>query len=152
VLDLRIVDVDKGVLSQEILDERDGRGFTGVTRICLECETENRDTLKDVSEQNIFIEGGAYLASDGIEKGVDHTLREPPLLVLVHFDDLSPVQSHLREMQTLAQVHQIQDILLEARSAKAYRRLQEFVSYARVKANGVCNFVNVRARSFANGR
>jgi len=45
LLDLRVVDVDKGSLGQEVTDEGDRGGFTGVTSISLESKPENSDAL-----------------------------------------------------------------------------------------------------------
>ena len=59
------------------------------------------------------VTGKTNLASDGVEQGINNVLREPPLLVLVHLHHLPPVGSDLRQVQTLTQVHQVQDILLE---------------------------------------
>src|ERR1700722_12628476 len=59
-----------------------------------------------------------YFASDRVEKRVHHALREPPLLILIQLHDLSPVGCDFRQMKTFAEIHQVQDVLLEARSAE----------------------------------
>lgn len=91
----------------------------------------------------------AYLPRDGLEERVYHLLREPAFLVLVHLDHLTPVSSNLGEMQTLAQVHQVQDVLLEARATEADRGLQEFGANPRVLSNRIGDFIDVGTGRFA---
>ena len=71
--------------------------------------------------------------------------------MLVHIDDLSPVSSDLRQVQALAQINQVQDIFLEARSTKPNAGLEEFRTNAGVVSNSVGNFINVRSCGFTNG-
>jgi len=71
--------------------------------------------------------------------------------VFVHLNDLAPVGSNLRQVQALAQVDQVQDILLETRSTKTNTGLEEFRPNAGVIPNGVGDFVNVCPSGFANG-
>lgn len=46
VRDLGVVDCDEGFLREEIPDKGDRRGFTSVSRIGLERESQDRDTLQ----------------------------------------------------------------------------------------------------------
>lgn len=71
--------------------------------------------------------------------------------MVVHLDYLAPVRRDLGEMQALAQVDQVEDILLEARSTKADRRLQELGADTRITADGVRDLVNVRASRLTDG-
>lgn len=73
--DFRVVNADVCSLSSEVVDQGDGSGFTGVSSVLLESETEN----------------GNSLTSDGVEHGVNDLLGESILLVLVHLDNGVPV-------------------------------------------------------------
>lgn len=93
-----------------------------------------------------------YLSSDGVEQSVHDPLGEPVLLVLVHVDNLPPVRSYLREMKTLAEIHEIEDILLETRSTEPDTGSQEFGANARIEADGMGDFINVGTGGFTDGR
>jgi hypothetical protein len=45
-----------------------------------------------------------HLSSDGLEESVDHTVGKAPLLVLVHFNDLTPVRGYLGKMEGLGEI------------------------------------------------
>lgn len=92
----------------------------------------------------------AHLASDGVEQRVHNTLREPALLVLVHVNHLAPVRRDLREMQALREIHQVQNILLEAAAPEPDARAQELRAHTRIAADGVRNLVDIRARRLAD--
>jgi hypothetical protein len=92
-----VVDADVGSFSSEVVDQSNSRGFSSVSGVLLESETKN----------------GNFLASDGVEHGVNDLLGESVLLVFVHFNDSVPVLGHSGEMERLAQVDQVQDILRE---------------------------------------
>ena len=68
----------------------------------------------------------ANLVGDGVKQGINNVLRKSPLLVLVHLHHLPPIGSDLGQMQALAQIHQVQDILLETRSTETDGGFQEF--------------------------
>jgi hypothetical protein len=55
-------------------------------------------------------------------------------------------------MQALAQVNEVKDIFLEARTTETNASLEEFRPDAGVVANGVRNFVDIGACRFTNGR
>ena len=93
-----------------------------------------------------------YLASDRVEKRINDGPAETPLLVLVHLDHLPPVRSHLGEMKALAEVHEVEDVLLEARSTEPNRRAKEFRTDAGVESNSVGDFIDVCTSGFADGR
>lgn len=93
-----------------------------------------------------------YLASDGVEQGVNDSLREPALLVLVHLNDLAPVSSDLGQVQALAKVDEVEDILLETRATEANGCTEEFGADSGVVTDGMRNFVNVGTCSLADGR
>ena len=75
-----------------------------------------------------IIEKRTYLAGDGIEKCVNNVLRETFLLILVHLHNLSPICGNLWQVQALAQVHKVEDIFLEARTAETNGGTKEFVA------------------------
>ncbi len=57
--------------------------------------------------------------SRGVEQLLDYHLGKAPLLVVVDSYDLLPVVGDLIEAVVPAQVDEVQDVLLEAASAKA---------------------------------
>lgn len=93
-----------------------------------------------------------YLVGDGVEERVNNGLGESALLVLVHLHNLPPVRCNLRQVQALAEVDKVQNILLEARTTEADRRPQELGSNSRVETNSMCDFVDVGASRLTNGR
>ena len=60
-----------------------------------------------------------------VEKTLDDSPCEPVPLVVVQGDHLGPVVGHLRQVEALADVDQVEDVLLEARATKADACLQE---------------------------
>lgn len=64
-------------------------------------------------------EDGDLLVRDRVEKALNDPLGESQPLEVVEGDDLGPVFGHLWQVQALADVDQIEDVLLEARPAKA---------------------------------
>lgn len=92
-----------------------------------------------------------YLAGDGVEEGVDDALGESALLVLVHIHDLAPVRSDLRQVEALAEVDQVEDILLEARSTETDRGAEELVANTRIETDSVCDLVDVGTGDLTDG-
>mmetsp|Transcript_26117 Transcript_26117/g.61216 ORF Transcript_26117/g.61216 Transcript_26117/m.61216 type:complete len:500 (+) Transcript_26117:98-1597(+) len=135
-LDLRVVHVHLGLLLQQVAAHKRRSGLTGVSGILLEGEAVDRDLL----------------AGDGVEHRLDDLHREPLLLVLVHFNHLVPVLGALVEAEGLAEVHKVEDVLLEARPAEAHRRVQELRADARVRADRARDLRDVGIRRFAEGR
>mmetsp|Transcript_16043 Transcript_16043/g.38286 ORF Transcript_16043/g.38286 Transcript_16043/m.38286 type:complete len:288 (-) Transcript_16043:843-1706(-) len=95
----------------------------------------------------VLLEGeseyGDLLAVDRVEHGVDHFSGEVVLLDFVHVDHLLPVRSHLRQAERLAQVHQVENVLLEARASEADGCVEELGTDAAVQTDGVRNFLDV---------
>ena len=54
-------------------------------------------------------------------------------------------------MQALAQIHQVQDVLLETRSTETDGGLQEPRSDTRIVTNSMSNFVDVGSGGFTDG-
>jgi hypothetical protein len=105
LIDLRVVDAEVGTIVHETLADINSRGFTGITSILLESESIDTNLL-------VF---------DGVEASRDDTLDKAFLLVVVHGDNRLPVLGDSVETDALADVDQVEDILLEARSTKANR-------------------------------
>ena len=105
ILYLRVIDVDVGGLFQQVAAHKRRGRFAGVARVLLEGEAEHAD----------------FLGGDGVEHAGHHDLGEAALLVLVHQNHLVPVVRALLQTQGLANVHQVQDVLLEARAAQRER-------------------------------
>ncbi|KAJ8533423.1 hypothetical protein ON010_g13832 [Phytophthora cinnamomi] len=135
-LDLRVVHGHVGLLLQQVLDNRGGGGLAHIARVLLEGEAENTDLL----------------VGHRVEHAADHGRGEAGLLVLVHGHDVAPVVGHLGQVEALGQVHQVQDVLLEARAAEAHRAIEELAADAVVGAHGARHFMDVSARGLAHGR
>lgn len=72
--------------------------------------------------------------------------------MIVHLDDLTPVRRDLGEVKALGEINKVENVLLEARAAKADRGLEELGAHARVAADGMGDFVDIGASGLANGR
>jgi hypothetical protein len=88
---------------------------------------------------------------DRIEHCLDNSLREPPLLVVVHHDDLLPVGSDLAKAEVFAKVNKIQYVFLETAAAKADRCLQELRSDSRIGTDRSRHLIDIGARCLAKG-
>lgn len=93
--DFRVVDADVSSLGSEVVHQGDGGGFSGVSGVLLEGETEDGDSL----------------AGDGVEHGVNNLLGESVFLVLVHLDYGVPVLGNGGQVKRFGKVDQVQDIL-----------------------------------------
>jgi hypothetical protein len=134
-LDLGVVNRYVGRLVEEVVDEGDGGGLSGVSSVLLEGETEDGDLL----------------VGDGREEGLDDVARESLLLVLVHLDDAHPVASDLGKVERLGEVDEVEDVLLEARSSEPDGGLEELGTDSGVLADGVSDLVDVGSGSLADG-
>ena len=61
-------------------------------------------------------------------------LSEALFLVVVHDDDLVPVLGDIVEADRLAQVHKVEDVLLETRATEPRRRVEKFLADPRIRA------------------
>ncbi len=159
---LGVVDGEAGALVEQVLADELGRRLASVAGVRLEGEAEDGDAL----------------VGDGAEEALGDAQGEAPLLVVVQQDDLLkknskenisslvlfrfqattttsylvPVVGHLGQLQVLAEVDQIEDVLLEAAAAEADARLQKAPPDATVRADGVRHLVHVGPGRLANGR
>lgn len=148
---LRIVDGDVGTLVAEILAQSDCRRFASVAGVLLKGKAQD----------------GNLLAGKGVEETRDDTVEEAPLLVFVHLDNLdglelgdigkaggtanlAPICSNLWKVQALAEVDQIEDVLLETTASETDTGLQELGTDSGVKAASIADFVDIGARSLAD--
>mmetsp|Transcript_89189 Transcript_89189/g.273159 ORF Transcript_89189/g.273159 Transcript_89189/m.273159 type:complete len:388 (-) Transcript_89189:11-1174(-) len=96
------------------------RGLPDVPRVLLERETEDADLL----------------VGDGVEQAGNDLAAEGRFLVLIHVNDLLPILRGLVQALRLADVHQIKDVLLEARAAEPDGRVQKLRADPTVGADG----------------
>lgn len=94
----------------------------------------------------------AYLAGNSIEEGIYYPFREPTLLVLIHLNDLSPICGDLRKVEALAEIDEVEDVLLEAGSTESNARFEELGTDPAILANCVGDLVNVGTGGLTNGR
>src|ERR1035438_6355639 len=130
---LGVVHRDPRLLRNEVPAHEDRRGFAGVVRVLLEREPQHRDLL----------------VRDGVVQRPHDPGREPVLLPVVHPHHALPVHGHLGQREVLAQVDEVEDVLLEARAAEAHRRLQEPRPDPGVPAYRVGHLVDIGARCLA---
>uniref|UniRef100_J3LDJ5 Uncharacterized protein n=1 Tax=Oryza brachyantha TaxID=4533 RepID=J3LDJ5_ORYBR len=107
--DLWVIDADLSLVTQQAMAHINGRCLPGVTGVLLERKAKDGDLL----------------AGDSVEHGGHDTVDKPALLVVIDLDDLLPVVGHFREAIALADVHKIQDVLLETGATKANTSVQE---------------------------
>ena len=107
------------------------------------------------SVSSVLLEGKAQngdpLAGDSVEEALKDVVHESLLLVLVHDDDLLPVLGNLGEVEGLAKVHHVQDILLETAATKANAGLEELGADSGVKTDGVGDLVDISPRGLTEG-
>lgn len=125
--DLGIIDDDLGSFGEKVAADGDGGCLTGVVGVLLEGETKDADML----------------AVDGVEEVADDAAAESCLLPVVDLDHALPVGGDLGEAEVLAEVGEVQDVLLEAGTAVADGGLEELRSDAGVLADGAGDLVDV---------
>uniref|UniRef100_A0A8R7U5F2 Uncharacterized protein n=1 Tax=Triticum urartu TaxID=4572 RepID=A0A8R7U5F2_TRIUA len=130
---LRVVDADDGLVPEQAPAHVDGRRLARVARVLLEGEPQH----------------GHLLPRDGVEHGGDDAVDEAALLVVVDADDLPPVLCHLGEAVALADVDEVEDVLLEAGAAEADAGGEEARADARVLADGAGHLGDVSAGGLA---
>ncbi|CAK0843322.1 unnamed protein product [Prorocentrum cordatum] len=132
-LHLGVVHVDERSILHQHIANGQRRSLTHVAGVLLERETEDCNLLP----------------GDGVEQGLYDPARERLLLVLVHVDHLLPVLSALVQAELLADVHEVQDVLLEAGAAESDRGVQELLPDAAVGADGPGHLADVGTRALA---
>mmetsp|Transcript_77326 Transcript_77326/g.216153 ORF Transcript_77326/g.216153 Transcript_77326/m.216153 type:complete len:256 (-) Transcript_77326:575-1342(-) len=132
-LHLGVVHVDERSILHQHIANGQRRSLTHVAGVLLERETEDCNLLP----------------GDGVEQGFYDPARERLLLVLVHVDHLLPVLSALVQAELLADVHEVQDVLLEAGAAESDRGVQELLPDAAVGADGPGHLADVGTRALA---
>ena len=133
---LRIVDAEAGALVEQVLAHVDGGRLARIAGVLLEGEAEH----------------GEALAVERVEEALDDAVGEALLLIVVDAQHLQPVVGALGELERLAHIDQVVDVLLEAAAAEAHARLQELGANARVGAYGLRHLLDVGAARLANGR
>ncbi len=125
-----------GMLRQQFSCDVDGRAFARVAGVGFEGKPQDAD----------------FFPGQRVEHGSQDIGDEPVLLVFIDFDDAFPVGGHFRQTVKTAQVHQVEDVFLEAGSAEADARLEKFGADAAVRAHGVRDFGDVGVRLFTKRR
>eukprot|EP00982_Pelagococcus_subviridis_P008354 30835-Pelagococcus_subviridis.AAC.14 len=129
----RVVNREPRAVFDEAVPDVDRRRLARVPGVLLEREPEHADLL----------------VPDRVEHRAHDALHEPVLLVVVHADDGVPVVRDFREAVALADVREVEDVLLEARPAEPDGRVQELRADPRVLPERVRNLGHVRARGLA---
>mmetsp|Transcript_18313 Transcript_18313/g.51686 ORF Transcript_18313/g.51686 Transcript_18313/m.51686 type:complete len:249 (-) Transcript_18313:637-1383(-) len=136
MIHLGIVHVHFGLLRHNTLHYRDGRRVTGIARIRLEGETEDRNML----------------TADGAEHFLHDGPHEALLAVLIHQQHLVPVVRYLLQLEGASQVYEAQQVLSEARSPEPHARTQKLLPNPCVSTHYAGHFLHVRPCLLANGR
>mmetsp|Transcript_54691 Transcript_54691/g.132810 ORF Transcript_54691/g.132810 Transcript_54691/m.132810 type:complete len:249 (-) Transcript_54691:435-1181(-) len=124
---LWVVDVDLSTLLEEVPDDEHGRSLTDVAGVLLEGITQDGDLL----------------TGNGVEHGRHDLHRKTLLLEVVHGNDLTPVLGTFVKTVRLAQVDQVQDVLLETRTSKPDGGHQEPFADTVVHTDGTADFRDV---------
>mmetsp|Transcript_2408 Transcript_2408/g.7055 ORF Transcript_2408/g.7055 Transcript_2408/m.7055 type:complete len:600 (-) Transcript_2408:266-2065(-) len=133
---LGVVNMQIGPVLQEHVAHGDGGGLAHVAGVLLERKPEDGDLL----------------VSHRVEEAADDLPGETRLLVLVHVHDLLPVLGDLWQALGLADVHEVEDVLLEARPAEADRCIQKLGADPRVSPDGAGDLGDVGPGLFAEQR
>src|SRR4030095_9700666 len=85
--------------------------------------SSNRKSRRFASIPSVGFKGkteeGDSLPGYGVEHTLQHDANEPVFLPFIDLDDGSPVVCYLSQAVALADIDQVQDILLEARTTEA---------------------------------
>ena len=113
-----------------------GGRLARVAGVRLEREAEHRDLL--------------------VCEGVEHRLEKPRddalLLVVVHLDDARPVFRRGMKPERLAEIDEVQYVLLEAAAAETGTRLEELGADSPVRAHHAGDLVDICASRLAKPR
>mmetsp|Transcript_3739 Transcript_3739/g.10714 ORF Transcript_3739/g.10714 Transcript_3739/m.10714 type:complete len:465 (-) Transcript_3739:208-1602(-) len=132
---LRVVYAEVAPVRHEPAAHVDGRGLPGVAGVFLERKAVDSDLFP----------------FDGVEHRGDDSLHEPLLLVVVHGDHRLPVVGDILETHALADVHQVQNVLLEARSPEPDAGVQELGADTGVGSDRLGHLLDVGPGGLAEG-
>lgn len=154
--DLRVINRDVSAFGEEVADESDCGRFAGVTCVGFEGKAKNSNVLskkEDRSKRGATIEqdNWKYFVGNCVEERVNDTLREAPLLMLVHGDNLAPICRNFRKVETFRKINEIENIFLETGATESDRSAQKFRPNSRVFSDGVSDFLDVGSGRLANG-
>lgn len=110
--DLRIVDADLGSLREERPADINSWALASVPSVGLECKAEDGDLL----------------VVDRVEHCIDNEGSKAHLLKVIHFQDLRPIVGNLIHLVLLAQVNEVQNVLLKAAPTKPRTSLEKLGS------------------------
>ena len=99
---LRVKQRDLGTIINHSRCDVNRRRFPSIPRVLLERKAEH----------------GNFLVTNGVEHGGNDSSNESSLLVIVHANDGVPVICNFLQTVALANVRQVQDVFLEARTAE----------------------------------
>ena len=106
-----------------------------VVGVGFECKTQNCDPL----------------TRHGAKQPVHHQAGDAVLLPGVERHHLLPVGGHLVQAVVAAEIHNVEDVFLEAATTKAWTGLEELGSKARIGADGTGHLLHIGAGGFAEG-
>mmetsp|Transcript_46965 Transcript_46965/g.69528 ORF Transcript_46965/g.69528 Transcript_46965/m.69528 type:complete len:279 (-) Transcript_46965:295-1131(-) len=119
-----------------MIDDVSGRCFTHITGVFLECKSEDEN----------------FLVGDGVEHAGDHVASKARLLVVVHLDNSRPVISNFSQSKAAADVHKVENILLEARPTKSHGGAKELRADTGVGTDRTRYLFNISPSLFAKCR
>mmetsp|Transcript_16648 Transcript_16648/g.24646 ORF Transcript_16648/g.24646 Transcript_16648/m.24646 type:complete len:220 (-) Transcript_16648:343-1002(-) len=126
--DLRIKDMNLGLLQYQIPHNKHGGCLTYIPRVLLEGISQD----------------GNLFAGDSVEHTGDHLFSESLLLVIIHYNDLIPILGAFMQPISFTQVDQVKNILLEARSSKPNGGIKETPSNTLINPHRTGNLINIR--------
>jgi len=94
---------------------------------------------------------GDAFARHRAKQPVHHQTGDAVLLPGVEIHHLLPVIGHLMQAVVGAEIHQVEDVFLEAATAKAGAGLEELGSQPRIGADGTGHLAHIGAGGFSEG-
>merc|ERR1719203_443754 len=136
LLDLGVEDMHNGTILHQHLHHFQRWCLSHIASVLLESEAED----------------SYLLVCNSVEEAGDYLVSKVFLLVLVHIDDLLPVLCAFVQAFALADVHQVQDVLLEARTTEAHGSPKELRTNPRICADSPRDLSHISARLLAQLR
>mmetsp|Transcript_4833 Transcript_4833/g.16577 ORF Transcript_4833/g.16577 Transcript_4833/m.16577 type:complete len:306 (+) Transcript_4833:57-974(+) len=133
---LRVKQRNLGTIFNHPMRDVNRRRFASIPGVLLERKAEH----------------GNFLVTNGVEHGGNNSSHESGLLVIVHANDGVPVIGNFLQSVALANVRQVQDIFLKARTAETDRGVQKLRANSGIFTNRKGDLGNVRSGALAQRR
>ena len=130
---LRVGNDRAGVFGDQVAHDEICRTFAGIARVRLEGKSENGD----------------FLVGNRVEHAFEHPAGDAVRLPFVDLDNAFPIGGDFGETVIPAQVNEVQDVFLEAASAKTDRSLEELGTNPMVLSHDKGDFIDIGTGTLA---